>query len=368
MSTRVLVPILAALSLVAPAQTGLAAPPGLEHTVFVVQGSASCAGVLVEAPEEAGVVVATAYHCVAPGGRPRVTLRDGTWANGRVRAVDRARDLALIEMDGMDGLDGRGAVSIAGALPEPGDTVDVYGHPLGASLPGGFFAGTLRWAVSRGVVSAVGDNAIQLTAPVNPGNSGGPVVDEDGDLVGIVSRRLGGDGMGFAGRADALRPMLDAEPRRLGALGGVVSAEVVVQSNGIAALPIGVGGRLEVSIRDRFVVSSTVTGALGARWQAVRFRTSAFQPFEARGALRQRIGRGPWALRLDAWAGAGWIETISAGDPEPLQLERASRWAPMVGGRAAIRNVALDYGVALTGPPFVRLQAVWRWPGTLFVL
>ena len=351
--------LLLALSVGAPVQTASAEPPGLDHTVFVVQGSASCAGVLLDD----GAVVATAYHCVAPGGRPRVTTRDGRVTEGRVRAVDRARDLALLDTPG---LAGTGGVSIA-PIPEPGAVVEVYGHPLGASLPGGFFAGTLRWAVSRGVVSAVGSRAVQITAPVNPGNSGGPVVDEDGQLVGIVSRRLGGDGMGFAGRADALEPLLASDPHRLSPLGGVVSAEVIVQANGIAALPIGIGGRLEVSTRDRFVVSTSVSGALGARWQAVRFGTSEFQPFEARGALRQRIGRGSWALRVDAWGGVGVVESLIADETDPLDLDRASRTAVMVGGRASVRNVALDYGVALTGPPFVRLQAVWRWPGTLFV-
>jgi len=339
----------------------LSAPPGLDSTVLVEQGSASCAGVLID---ELGTI-ATAYHCVAPGGRPRVTMRDGTRSIGRVRGVDRRRDLAVLEVPGFAGAP---FVPIAEQLPEPGDRVEVYGHPYGALMPAGFMSGTLRWSVSAGIISAVGDVALQLTAPVNPGNSGGPAVDSDGALVGIVSRRLGGDGMGFAGRADALAPLIEGEPRRLGPLGGTVAAEVVVQSNGISALPISLGGRLEVALRDRFVISGSVVGAVGARWQAVQFGPVEHEPFEGRAALRQRIGRGPWATRVDLWGGIGAIETVIAGDPDRLDLDRDQRIEPMVGGRIAVRNVALDYGVAVSDLPFVRLQAVWRWPGVLFVL
>ncbi|MEZ4319772.1 MAG: serine protease [Myxococcota bacterium] len=342
-------------------QIALAAPPGLDRTVLVEQGSASCAGVIID---EHGLV-ATAYHCVAPGGRPRVRMRDGTRAIGRVRGVDRARDLALLEVPGFAGAP---FVSLADAMPEPGDAVEVYGHPFGALLPGGFLSGTLRWSLSAGVVSAVGDRALQITAPVNPGNSGGPVVNEDGELVAIVSRRLSGEGMGFAGRADALEPLIDGPVRRLGPLGGTVAAEVVVQANGVAALPISVGGRLEVAIRDRVVLSGSAAAPIGARWQAVQFEQSEHEPFEARGALRQRFGRGPWTLRLDAWGGIGVIETVHVGSPEPTDLVRSSRSAPMVGGRVSVRNVALDYGVAIDDVPFVRMQAIWRWPGVLFVL
>ncbi|MCB9676800.1 MAG: trypsin-like peptidase domain-containing protein [Alphaproteobacteria bacterium] len=339
----------------------LAAPPGLDRTVLVEQGSSSCAGVLVDAHG----TVATAYHCVASGGKPKVSLRDGSYSVGRVRAVDRRRDLALLDVPGFANAP---FVPIADHLPEPGDDVEVFGHPFGALLPGGFLAGTLRWSVSAGVVAAVGDRALQITAPVNPGNSGGPVVNEGGELVGIVSRRLSGEGMGFAGRADALRPLFEKKPRRLGPLGGTVAAEVVVQANGVAALPLSVGGRLEVALRDRLVLSGSAVAAVGARWQAVRYETSDHEPFEARAALRQRIGRGPWTLRMDGWGGVGVIHSLRAGDPEPVDLDFESRVEPVVGGRISVRNVALDYGVAISDTPFVRMQAVWRWPGVLFVL
>ncbi len=67
---------------------------------------------------------------------------------------------------------------------QPGDTVAVIGHPKG-----------LLWSLTTGIVSAVRSNmkvrtgvatVIQTQAPVNPGNSGGPVIGTDGNLAGVV--------------------------------------------------------------------------------------------------------------------------------------------------------------------------------------
>ena len=66
----------------------------LDAVVLVQQGSATCAGVRI-GPDG---VVATAYHCVVAGGRPRVVGRDGSSWIGRVRAFDVAHDLALIDV------------------------------------------------------------------------------------------------------------------------------------------------------------------------------------------------------------------------------------------------------------------------------
>ena len=77
------------------------------------------------------------------------------------------------------------------------------GHPYGTRLPGGFMTGLLRWSTSEGVVSGVGPHAVQFTAPVNPGTSGGPVVEDEGRLVGVV----------FGGRlADRIMSAMPGKP------------------------------------------------------------------------------------------------------------------------------------------------------------
>jgi S1-C subfamily serine protease len=83
--------------------------------------------------------------------------------------------------------------------PSEGENVFVIGHPEG-----------LRFTLSTGIVSRLNGSIIQMSAPVSPGNSGGPVFDDRGNLVGIVTSMIDKHGdpnaenLNFAVRADAL--------------------------------------------------------------------------------------------------------------------------------------------------------------------
>jgi S1-C subfamily serine protease len=70
-------------------------------------------------------------------------------------------------------------VSSSSADPEEGDTVLAYGSPLG-----------LNDTKTQGIISALRSDFIQFDAQVNPGNSGGPLLDRDGDVIGIVTGEL----------------------------------------------------------------------------------------------------------------------------------------------------------------------------------
>ena len=70
-----------------------------------------------------------------------------------------------------------------GPPPSVGDPVLAVGSPLG-----------LGNSVSSGIVSAFHDGIIQFSAPISPGNSGGPVVDRTGRVVGVARSKLVGDG------------------------------------------------------------------------------------------------------------------------------------------------------------------------------
>src|SRR5690606_41030982 len=111
-----------------------------------------------------------------------------------------------------------------------------------------------RWSVTRGVVSGVGPRAVQFDAPVNPGNSGGPVVDDEGRLVAVVSRKArDGEGLGFGARPEHLTALRDRPPRGMSPFGGTVSlllAGGMLEDRGGAA---SVGPRLEIALRDRVV-------------------------------------------------------------------------------------------------------------------
>jgi S1-C subfamily serine protease len=124
----------------------------------------------------------TNHHVVGDADRARVRLHDGQEVNGRVVGNDPWTDLALVRADG--GSFPYAPLGDSGAL-RVGQLVVAIGSPLG-------FEST----VTAGVVSAIGrtlrsitghlvDNVIQTDAALNPGNSGGPLVDSRGHVVGI---------------------------------------------------------------------------------------------------------------------------------------------------------------------------------------
>ncbi|MBX2801216.1 MAG: serine protease [Myxococcales bacterium] len=331
----------------------------LDAVVLVRQGSTTCAGVLVAQTDQ----VATAYHCVASGGRPQVQTRDGSSVVGRVSAVDVASDLALVT------LPDDAPIALGLPLAETwavGDRIWALGHPLASDPPGGFFEGTLRWSATQGIVSATGSRSVQFDAAVNPGNSGGPLVDAAGSIVGIVSRRAIGRGVAFAGHSDALRALLQEEPSPAG-LGGTLGAEVGLTSLDSAVGGLSVGATAVLAIRDRVVASLSGSAPLSPRWRALRFGTSEGVVGSARLGLRQRLGRGSFAVRIDAWAGVAAVSTVRIED---VQLQsRSLDLRPGAGLSLRVRGVAFHAGLLVQ--PDGRITstsgASLGWPGVVGV-
>jgi S1-C subfamily serine protease len=128
----------------------------------------------------------TAKHVVGDFSGTSVKVRRGakSW-NGRVVKLDSVNDLALIRV----------RVAIGTPLwPDPtqqsapavGDELVLVGSPYG-----------LEGTVTTGVVSRVTYNRIQTDAAANPGNSGGPAVDREGHVVGVLLEG-GGENLNFA--------------------------------------------------------------------------------------------------------------------------------------------------------------------------
>jgi serine protease Do len=119
-----------------------------------------------------------------------VHFAGGREMKGTVLSRDEKLDLALVEVRGA------GATPLAvgdAALLSPGEKVVIIGTPLG-----------MDQTVLEGIVSHVGRNMfgvayVQLDANVNPGNSGGPVFNDRGEIIGIVTLKAEeASGMGFA--------------------------------------------------------------------------------------------------------------------------------------------------------------------------
>ncbi len=81
-----------------------------------------------------------------------------------------------------------------------GAEIFVIGHPEG-----------LRYTLSTGIISGLRDDEVQISAAVSPGNSGGPVYDHRGNLIGIVSskfdrnRDANAENLSFAAKADGFQ-------------------------------------------------------------------------------------------------------------------------------------------------------------------
>jgi serine protease Do len=104
-----------------------------------------------------------------------VTTNDGTLYTAKVIGTDQKTDLALIKADNKNDFS---FVKFADQAPRVGDWVVAVGNPFG-----------LGGTVTAGIVSARGrdigagpyDDYMQIDAPINKGNSGGPAFDVNGD-------------------------------------------------------------------------------------------------------------------------------------------------------------------------------------------
>src|SRR5262245_15614649 len=164
--------------------------------------------------------VLTNSHVVAHARAVLVGFTDGRRAEARVVGDDPAPDLALVRVGAAD----LPFAELAGEAPRAGQLAVAIGNPLG-------FEST----VSAGVISAVGralrgrdgrliENVIQHTAALNPGSSGGPLVDSRGIVLGVNTAIIAlAQGIGFAipaATASWVVPRLLAEGRvRRGWLG-----------------------------------------------------------------------------------------------------------------------------------------------------
>jgi S1-C subfamily serine protease len=143
--------------------------------------------------------ILTSLHVVAGAGRVRVVFADGLESDATVVAQHPDNDLAVLQAETVPD-DLAAATLRPRADLQPGDTVVAVGFPfgIGPSVSSGVVSGLKREHRSPNGESAL-SNLIQFDAAVNPGSSGGPLLNAAGEVVGIVTAMLDPGGGGFAG-------------------------------------------------------------------------------------------------------------------------------------------------------------------------
>lgn len=156
---------------------------------------------------DADGTIATNHHVIEGAGKVRVALFDGTELD-RVELLtsDEQVDLALLRVDPKQLPTPPIVVELGDSEAiEVGEPVSVIGNPLG-----------LDHTLTNGIVSArriyEGERFIQMSAPISPGNSGGPVFDSHGRVIGVsVAHLIGGQNLNLAVPISQLQALIAAD-------------------------------------------------------------------------------------------------------------------------------------------------------------
>lgn len=160
------------------------------RSVFTVETDAGLGSGFVAWQDASGLYLLTADHVVKDATTGVTLTRSGLSWSGDVQAEDARNDLALIQLNGRPAGAAPLWQSSVGAAPSAGEQLLLVGSPFGLS-------GT----VTTGVVSRVTSKLVQTDAAANPGNSGGPAVDQQGRVVGVLVAG-GAENINFAVRID----------------------------------------------------------------------------------------------------------------------------------------------------------------------
>ena len=169
--------------------------------------------------------VVTNYHVVENA--RTITLKGvhgnfSTNYSANVEAIDKSNDLALLKLNGNVSITNI-PYSVKTIITDVGEEVFVLGYPLTATMGD-------EIKLTTGVISSKsgfqGDvSQYQISAPVQPGNSGGPLFDSKGNVIGIVSaKHAGAENVGYAIKSSYLRNLVES----------VASSSVLPQTNRVS--------------------------------------------------------------------------------------------------------------------------------------
>jgi serine protease Do len=260
---------------------------------------------------DASGTIVTNNHVVADARSVAVTMSDGTELPARIIGRDPRTDLAVLKVDAGHALP---FIQLGdSANVRVGQWVVAMGNPFG-----------LGGTVTAGIVSARGrdigegpyDNFIQVDAPINQGNSGGPLFTQDGRVVGINTAILsptgGSVGIGFAIPSDTVRTVVAQLEQSGHVTRGYLGVEAQpVSANMSQALHLPNG-----STANGSTPNGSMQGALVASVQPDSPAAKAgLQPGDVIVQVDGKAVNNPRDLALD-------IAAVRPGEPVPLNIVR----------------------------------------------
>jgi serine protease DegQ len=205
----------------------------------------------VQGGEGSGVIwddqgtVVTNFHVVEGSDQAEVVLASGERLGANVVATDARTDLAVLRVQ----RDGLPAARFARRLPVVGELAIAVGNPAGfeSTVTAGIISGLHRAIPSQGTTPALVD-LIQTDAAISPGNSGGALVDANGEVIGInvayIPPQQGSVSLGFAipspTAVDVVRELIESGEVRHAFL-GVTPAVVTADLAQLFGLPVNEG-------------------------------------------------------------------------------------------------------------------------------
>ncbi len=340
----------------ATAMVGAEVPAtGAGPTVKTFVGS----GFIIDAT---GVIV-TNYHVIEDAFEITVTLSDGTRLAGKRLSASRTVDLALVKVETEHPLavahwDDSDSVQV-------GDQVFAVGNPfgLGLSLSSGIVSG-----LNRDIQDSPLDDFIQTDAPINHGNSGGPLFDMQGGVVGvnstIISPSAGSVGLGFAIPSNVARFVVE----QLRTYGWVHPGWIGVKVQQVtpeAAIALGMA-RAEGSIVS-WVLPNGPAKRAGLAIGDVILRYAGSAPTDERALLRD-IAHTPGGETISLIVRRGG-EELSV--PITVETWPRSQWEALDAPRTAQRPAVIippDLGLSLAALDAERRATSGLQPGTSGVL
>lgn len=222
-----------------------------------VESASSGSGFIITAD---GYIV-TNYHVIAGASSISVTLYNGDTYTATLIGGDSDYDTAVLKIDAT----GLQAVTLGSSADlNVGDTILAIGNPLGE----------LTFSMSQGIVSCMDRainvdgtpfNMIQVDCSVNPGNSGGPLMNLYGEVVGIVSAKYSSyssttvEGLGFAIPMDDVQTVITDIMEN-----GQVSDKAYLAINA-GTMTESMAAQYQIDVTEGVFVYSTVKGGAGEK-------------------------------------------------------------------------------------------------------